>query len=205
MKNITKFFGIVLVFSTLIANAAQINWGSKGLIYDGDTVANSTAGYTVTAYLFYLGDITTTPTPTTPTWSSSIGDLDHLNLTVGGNIYGERNAAAAGNLNPAGDPHTVTAATTSGKSVFGILYVLTNTNWDEGEYKWYASNTFVYDESIGSTENSNGDKWTGASNTFTHSTLDTAANKALWVTVPEPATGAMALAGLALLFRRKRK
>ena len=201
MKKITKFFGIALVLSALMVNGAQINWGSKGLVYDGDTVANSAAGYTITAYLFYLGDITTT----TPTWSSTVADLDHLNLAVGGNIYGEKVGAAAGNLSATIAPYTVTTSTTSGKSVFGVLYVLTNTNWDEGEYKWYASNTFVYDESISSTENANGDKWTGASNTFTHSTLDTATGKASWVSVPEPATAGLAIAGLALLFKRRRK
>ena len=204
MKKISIVF--VIVIMAICSKAAQVNWGASGQLYYGTTPMTPAAGYSVTAYLVYLGE--------NATWDSGFSVTSSSSISVGGDVLKSANLNAFGQIAPTGG--TALTALTDGVtkigtdndtfaydvSTFGIIFIAKHTSWEEGEFAWLISDAYVFT----TTPSQVGASWDGAKTTFEISTKVTN-SPATWnfVPVPEPATVGFALAGLALLFRRKRK
>lgn len=181
--------------SAVSIHAIQLQWGAgtgaAGRIYDGNVLMNNANGYTVTSYLIYLGDDATgwgdfNPAQTPITYAGKVGVPEsgvHLPSLSGSNI----------NVDSYND----------GKATFGVLYIATidgvgNTFFDgtTGAH-FYMTDIFVYDTT-------DANRWTAGTTTFAFTEGIPTGTSSAWTPVPEPATAALALAGLALLIRRRK-
>lgn len=192
-------FAILAVFAmALAANGAQVNWGSNGILYNGTERMTTVNGYTTKAYLVYLGEA-----------GSTWGAIDSSYIdSISSTAVAEKTAAAPGTVAAAsGDNPIFTAGTTLiknstdkytyGVSTFGILFVSTNSKdghaWGSDTY-YMTSDTFTLQNS--------GDTYTAATETSTFQQAVPSGSS--WTAVPEPSTAALALAGLALLLKRRK-
>jgi len=201
---------LAIAFFAIFVHGAQINWGNNAnamystLVEGVPTTPQQMStgnGYTITAYLIYLGE-------SGATWDENFTVTSAAPIPVGGDVLGTKNSNAAGRVSPTSNPltglnldSTLIGAKgdvfTENVSTFGVLYIATNTGWDDGAFAWHISIPYTYSSTIFQS----GAKYTGGQ--YYIETPSTA----MWtfVPIPEPATAGLALAGLALLFRRKRK
>jgi len=201
---------IIIAFMAVCLQSAQIQWGASGLMYYNGT-AMGNANFTVTGYLVYLGG-------TGATFASDFTVTSATSITLGGDVLKTANNNSLGQMMPTGATALtgLTPGTTLiGKngdlfqddvSTFGIIFIAVHKDWDSGEFAWAISDPFVYSQSAPATGGTIGN-WTAGSSTFSYASTIAGNGKNNWnfVTIPEPATTGLALAGLALLFRRKRK
>lgn len=192
---------ITLVVAALAvgSQAAQINWGSQGYLYDGSTQMRSNQGYSTTAYLLYLGSGE----------GADFGTIDaDFFSNLSDNAIAQKTANALGSVgattgaNIGFTPGTTTIGNTSdtytyGSSVFGIVYVMSNPGKYEDDSYFYTTGPFTLVNS--------GSTYAAATETTTFTAA--VPNGSSWTkvpTVPEPSSAALALAGLALLIKRRR-
>jgi len=206
---------ILLLVATMAicSQAAQINWGSQGQLFfsmlgEGSVattpvVMNSANGFTVTAYLYFLGGAGAD-------WASDF-DVKSPNIAKDGNVLDSKNANTSAVLVGGTQPYEVNLGVpiapglpslVNNTSTFGILFIASNTTWEDGEFAWITSDAFVFS----TTPTQTGASWDAGRNAFTYLSQNTGSG-AVWnfVPIPEPTTAGLALVGLALLFRRKRK
>ena len=190
MKKLLTFVILAAVAST--ASAASVDWkynsGRNGFI--ADSKGNATSG---PVYLIFANDASALATAAeNDTFASTLENLklDSVALTSAGKWNG-----------------TVDKTATSDKLTVGTSYDFAIVVYDSAANQYYVSATATqqaYDEtaenpvkkgiSLGATQI--GSTYSGANwaSTKPSSTPD----------IPEPATGALALAGVALLFKRRR-
>ena len=196
MKN--KFTILAVFAMAFVANGAQVNWGSNGVLYNGTERMSTVNGYTTKAYLVYLGGA-----------GSTWGTIDSSYIdSISSTAVAEKTAAAPGTVAAAsGDNPIFTAGTTLIKnssdaytydvSTFGILFVATNSkdghDWGSDTY-YKTSETFTLKNS--------GDTYTAATETSTFSQAVPSGSK--WTAVPEPSVALMGLLGIGMLIRRRK-
>ena len=187
MKRIVTLSLIAL--TAIAAQAATIKWGASGTANYGSTLLKSGAS---TAYLVYLGE-------NVSDWSGfSFADdfvgsrLASKDTTTYANIGSNSFIATEGSS--LGGLDSVSANLTDKKSSFGVLFTTTQ----GGKDYYYLGDVFTFDTSSTS--------YNGTTKIFTATSTAAPSSSATWTeaAVPEPATGALALAGVALLFRRRR-
>ena len=193
---------ILLLTALTIAScsyAATIEWGFSTVSYFGSASIMQGA----TGYLVYLGE------------NGSWDNVDVLGIINGTAMSSTINTktSVAGKMSGTGSTDSFTKPVNEGTSAYGFIAIYTGKPSDESTAStWYfLSDVYYIDTSAGNTLY-NGTtftyNWRTGINATSGSNANTAASIAGqgWIkVVPEPATGAMALAGLALLFRRKRK
>ena len=184
-----KILTILALVSTVgISHGAAIDWNISGINsalsnYDGTTAA-STKIYLILADTSSLATITDVADPT-----SFESALSAITLTS--------TAAGSDGKKPAVTSTTVESSLlTSGQSyTFGMMYMSTDTEGN-GYYKIVTQTKTAYDTSDPSTSQAVGLSWaTMKSSSWT---------KGYTAAVPEPSTAMLALAGLALLIKRRR-
>ena len=193
MKN--TLLTMTILLSAFVAEAAQINWGSKGALYDGTTIMSKANGYSTTAYLVYLGSAGAT-------WDSF--DVVSFASTKSDEnvVAGPKNANDYGVVVATASPYAVTVGApvgggtdvlTDGSSTFGVLYLATGGSFGENTY-YVTGDEFVYDTTS--------ENYKAGTSTLT--AQSSVPSGTTWTAVPEPSTAALALAGLALLLKRRK-
>lgn len=193
MKKIIAFALAALALGT---QAAQLNWGSTGYLFDDTTQMRTNNGYTTKAYLVYLGSET----------DSNFGTLDQAFFdSLDDAAVATKTANALGGVvstsgtNPIFTPGTTTIGDsedkyTYGKSVFGIVYVSKNADkWGEDSY-YFTTGPFTLQNS--------GSSYAAATETTTFSQSVPSGSK--WTAVPEPSVALMGLLGIGMLIKRRR-
>ena len=190
-----RILSLLIGIVAMSAQAVSFSWTSSTQVSFGGTVLN-TAGNTASAYLVYLG--------TDGSWSFGddiSGDLANItDSTVStSQTRTTGSAAAKGKIAPADYGM-------NGNQGFSYGVVLTYT--DTSGVKWYNISSDIY--TIGADV---ADNATGQSHNFEFSfseggSVDKLSSSQVgggWYnTVPEPSTAMLALAGLALLIKRRR-
>ena len=193
-----KLLSLLVVAVAASAHAVSFTWGTSKATFNGITLSSS--GNTATAYLVYLGadnafsfgdDVSGTLANIT---DSSVGDAQ--TRTTG-------SAAAKGTANG--------QYTQNGNQGYSYGVVL---KYDKDGTTYYNISSDIFTVPAGTADNA-----TGLSTSFNFSFADGGEVEKLsssiigdgWFSiksptpdVPEPATGALALAGVALLFKRRR-
>ena len=193
MKKLITLMVAILLVST--ASAAQINWGIQGQVkFDNALVGNEGATFT----LVYLTDASK--------WSSAAVDVASGNNSQFATSVATKKTNAGSmsmqNASPwiftwAGDGEgtDIKSKVVANPSIFAMLV----TTVQDGQTYYWASDTYTVTDS--------GDYWSGTSQTFTMNVTPADAmgtNGDKWTAVPEPSTAALALAGLALLLKRRK-
>ena len=188
-----KLAFIFLACMTVAANSATINWGAGSAIYYGTTKVKTA----VTGYLLYLGT------------DNSYGAVDFDALSKDGAAYSmvasskssaSTTSKVAGSvIGDASGKYGNKGPVVDGSSFFGTVYLYTDatgTYYNLGATHKFDTNDTSYDPTL---------------ETFSWQTDVIASNASTsaqgWkavTPVPEPATGALALAGIALLFKRRK-
>ena len=184
-----KIIGLALIMGCVAAQAASINWGSTASLYYGTT----SVGSKVTGYLVYLGGAGST-------WSA-VDPVGIANGTVTAPVANTKVSSlskVAGAVDSGTAPYFVANPPVDGTSVYGVMFVYTS-----GTDKWYnLGNLYTFDTTDNATY------YNQALDTFTWKDSTIASNASTsaqgWTPVPEPATAALALAGLAMLIRRRK-
>ena len=196
MKKIIAMLAIASL--AVSAQSAQINWGSSGALYNGTQQMTTANGYSTQAYLVYLGT-------SGSTWVSS-GFDPTAPVAVGGDVLATKTANVAGSIAATVAPHwiftpgvtTVGGDTiTDGSSTFGIIFLSSGGAFGT-QVNYLLSNPFVFDTTPAAGQGT----WTAGSSTFAYGAP--VPSGSTWTPVPEPATAALALAGLAMLIRRRK-
>ena len=187
MKKILTF--AVLAVFAITSSAATVKWGTSGAIYFGETKVKSN----VTGYLYSLG--------TDASWDLVTLDFDSILGGTDSNIAGTKKSSstqskvAGETAFDVGDQfgsHEVTDKISN----FGVLYIYTS-----GEDLYYnLGSIYTYDTTS--------DSYNSDLQTFTWTNDAIASNqdfaKQGWTAVPEPASAMLALAGVAMLIRRRK-
>ena len=196
MKKTMTIFAVAAM--ALSARSAQINWGSQGFLFNGAQQMTTANGYSTTAYLVYLGTAGAT-------WETSGFDAT-ATFALGGDVLKTSTANALGSVSQTLSPYlfnwgdSVGAGSdvmTDQSSTFGIVFLSTGGAFGTDTY-YYLSNVFMVD----TTDTTAPGTWATASNTYSYG--QAVPSGSTWTPVPEPATAALALAGLALLIRRRK-
>ncbi len=185
---------LIAVLATVVlatsSNAAQINWGIAGQVkFEGTLVGNEGATFT----LVCLDGITTD-------WSDYALEVAKGETT---GVAQTKKTNASSMALATANPYTFTWADSTKLSAKEVakgtdFAFLVTTVVDEKTYYW-ASDKFTVTDS--------GDNWNGTLSTYTQNiTVGNAmgASGDKWTAVPEPSTAALALAGLALLLKRRK-
>ncbi len=193
MKKLTTLMVALLLVSA--ASAAQINWGIQGQVkFENNLVGNEGATFT----LVYLTDSTK--------WSSAAVDLasgkDSLVATSVATKKTNAGSMSMQNVSPWGftwagesEDTNIGSKVVSAPSIFAMLV----TTVQDGKTYYWASDTYT----VSDTDTN----WNGTSQTYTMNVTPAnamGANGEKWTAVPEPSTAALALAGLALLLKRRK-
>jgi hypothetical protein len=192
------------ILATLVALAgvssfgATVNWGIGASYYETTRIAQGAA----TAYLVYLGN--------SSSWeaygTAAIVEIAKNGSTENASATSLPNGGASGSLEmTAGSPYayvvneqtSVTSVTAPVASNFGLLYV-----------KGTGNDAYYYTGSIYSFSEDDSTHYNATLKTFTWKDDKVASNASAsaqgWTPVPEPSTAALALAGLALLLKRRK-
>ncbi len=191
-----KTLALLLAFAAATSFGASFDWGTGSVkAAFGDTVFN-TAGNLGTMYLVQLTDTKTVSDLFTATASS---------LTPAASVSSATPATSGSNANRGKVKGTFDNAAVANGNVFGAYFI-----YNDGEKNWYNFSSTTFTVSGVSIGNEILDPAVFAFN-FTTKTPDAAGTDVTagggWYslkTVPEPATGALALAGVALLFKRRK-
>ena len=182
---------LVCALATSVASAVTLNWNATQVAFDGNALKNSTA---VTGYLIFLesGSYASDYSITTESTVSSIVS------SIGAQVDTKNKTSAVAKLNS--DYQFEMGTTYDNGDVFGMLL-----HYNDGSKDWYNLSTAVYTMANGVADPpTNPDK---ANFTFSYSTAGETGKLSAgggWTAVPEPSTAALALAGLALLIKRRR-
>ena len=193
MKKLMTLMVALLLVSA--ASAAQINWGIQGQVKFENTLVGNEG---VTFTLVYLTDATK--------WSSAAVDLaSGNNSLVATSVATKKTNAGSMSMQNAspwiytwageGEDTNIGSKVVSAPSIFAMLV----TTVQDGKTYYWASDTYTVSDSD--------TNWNGTSQTYTMNVLPAnamGANGEKWTAVPEPSTAALALAGLALLLKRRK-
>ncbi len=190
-----KLLILALATMAMSGQAAQINWGSTGALYDGTSQMKTKDGYSTQAYLVYLG-----------TGSATFGDINFSTIADDAIATKTPNAlgtvSATSGANPIFTPNTTKIGDTDdvftyGSSVFGIVYVMSNAGKYGSDQYYTTTGPFTLVNS--------GSSYAAATETTTLvAAVPSGSSWTKIVPVPEPSSAALALAGLALLLKRRR-
>lgn len=193
MKRILLTMTVLL--SALAAEAAQINWGSKGALYDGTTIMSKANGYSTTAYLVYLGSAGATwESFDVVSFANTKSDPDVVAGPKSANDYGVVVATASPYAVTVGAPvGGGTDVLTDGSSTFGVLYLATGGSFGETTH-YVTGDSFVYDTTSSNYK-------AGTSTLTAQSSVPSGTS---WTAVPEPSVAIMGLLGIGMLLKRRR-
>ena len=184
----------ILLGVTINASAVTFQWGSNGQVSFGDSLVSALTPATYTATVLYLG---TDAAWTDVTITESGLSYDEQSVGTGTSITGKAGAFASRNSTVSG---------TSKAGVAGGSYGLLLSYVDSDNKPWYNSSSTIYTIPADADEST-----TGLSSSFDFKSTKTqvASGGSVsagsgWVAVPEPSTAMLALAGLALLIKRRR-
>ena len=197
MKKIIAMLAIASL--AVSAQSAQINWGSSGALYNGAQQMSTANGYDSVGYLVYLGTAGATweSSGFDPTAAISVGG-DVLAGPKADNVAGALAANVAPNWSFTPGVTTVGGDTiTDGVSTFGIIFLSSGGAFGTTTH-YFLSNEFVFDTTPAAGQGT----WLAGTSTFTYAAP--VPSGSTWTPVPEPATAALALAGLAMLIRRRK-
>ena len=197
MKKLIAFFSVI-VATVGATYAAAIDWNISGMnkvlsAYDGTTAAN-------TAVYLVLADTTSLASITDAT------DEEAFNTALANIQVGVTESGIDGKKPSTTQSTVESPKLTSGTNyTFGMLYVSKDTAGN-GYYRIVTSDAAAYDTSDPSTSQAVGLSWATMSSAAWSNgwTKPTDPDPGPTPGVPEPATGALALAGVALLFKRRR-
>ena len=196
-----KIIAMLAIASLAVSvQSAQINWGASGQLYNGAQVMTSANGYTTQGYLVYLGTLGST-------WASAGFDAT-APIAVGGDVLRTAPVNNSALLLPTAAPYapfTPGVSTvgvdndviTDGSSTFGIIFLSSGGAFGATTH-YFLSNPFVFDTTPAAGQGT----WTAGTSTFQYAAP--VPSGSTWTPVPEPATTALALAGLAMLIRRRK-
>ena len=189
MKKIISLATVALL--AVSAQSASINWGNttSSLIRDlsGTAMTSAmatTAGFTIT--LMYLDN-----------GMDSYPGVASVGAAVTPASFGK----TPGALQSASDSYTFGTDYTTGDQFF----IRATATFGGQDYYMdiFEGNTYGNTWAIAGTDNSAGDTFAWTAGTY-GGPAGTAGTSGTWVPVPEPATAALALAGLAMLIRRRK-
>lgn len=192
-----KILTLAIVGIASFAQALSFDWASAAKIsFDGATTIAQSGG--ITATLIYLGTDTSATVTKTETGFTVSGvevqtaKTKSTGLATGKGKYSGTFGQALGS--EIGTSHFAV----------GDYFTVLLTYKDESNVQWYNLSSTVY--RVPTTAD---DTTTGLSGTFTHNFDMKEKGTALsagggWTAVPEPSTAALALAGLALLLKRRK-
>ena len=205
-----KLIAILMAGSTLTASAISFTWSPTAQVKFGDSLVSDLNPATYTAYLVYLGTDgawgSTTITKTALTLDSESGDLatgDSKESSAGlTGIRAANNSKFTGNFNYALGANTSTGHTVAAGDSFGVYLQYT----DSDGKVWFNVSESVYTIDSQATDITT---LPAASFAFGNGKTQVASGSSVssgsgWVAVPEPSTAMLALAGLALLLKRRR-
>jgi hypothetical protein len=188
MKKIVTLMVLALV--AVSASAAQIKWGTTGQLFNDQTAMTTANGYSTTAYLVYLAG----------------GNWDIFDVATfvadTSSALGTKTANIAGVVSPATGNYAVNVGDTipgttdkiiDGSSTFGILFLSTGGKFGADQY-YYQSDVYTFDTSAS--------QYDAATEKFTATAA--VSSGSTWTAVPEPASAMLALAGVAMLIRRRK-
>ncbi len=187
MKKFVIIAAVALVAMSM--QAAQINWGMSGKIsYNGTYVADK-----ATLTLVCLDGVTD--------WEAYAKDIVAGKTTDG--VAATKNTNKGSTSTSTASPYTFDWAGTTSladkqvKSGTDFAFVVSFVN--EGKSYFWASDVYTVQDS--------GENWDGTSKAYTMS-VNVAnamgADGSKWTAVPEPASAMLALAGVAMLIRRRK-
>lgn len=178
----------------LQASGATISWGAEKSYF-----GESSVGKIATGYLVYLGTAGTTWASTTVDYIAIAEGTSSNYLSTKSSSTGKVSGQVAATEDVTPVYSGATTLITDGNSVFGIM--LTYVNAADSKTYYHLGGTYTFDTNDESTYTS-GTKMFTWTDSGIASNSDTAAQG--WVAVPEPSTAMLALAGLALLIKRRR-
>ena len=187
-----RILATILALAGVSSFAATVNWGIGASYFDTTKIAKNDA----TAYLVYLGP--------SSSWSDygtdTIVEIAKSGSTENASAKSLANGGASGSLEmTVGSTYTLngTSVTAPAASNFGLLYV-----------KGTGADAYYYTGSIYSFSEADTAHYNATLKTYTWKDDKVASNSSSsaqgWVAVPEPSTAALALAGLALLLKRRK-
>ena len=188
-KAITLLAVVGFAFS---ASAASFQWTVSGIAFNGSTL-KSDAG--LTAYLVYLGNGGSLAS------SYSASEIDSLVSGASDSVVGSTAKGAATSTYALAEPSDGDYTSYNG-DVYGILL-----SYVSGEKTYYNLSSATYTVSGLADETSSMDAYKPAASTFSYGSSSEGSSVSAgsgWVAVPEPSTAALALAGLALLLKRRK-
>ncbi len=185
MKKTMMFLAVA--FLTASAHGASIAWNVANIAFNGSKITDATTEFT--ASLFYLGS--------NGTLAGSYSASDIEGLTIKESETGTTSKGANTGT------YTLKVGIDKNDDVFGMLLSYTT-----GGKTYYNIAPTTYKLSGFSDAGSVVEKYTVAANTMSYGTKNDSATSVTpgggWAAVPEPSTAMLALAGLALLIKRRR-
>ena len=179
---------LALAVMAVNAHGAQVAWNVTGISFDGATLKNA-AATAFTASLFYLGQGGTLASSYD---QAAIDSLDVVASATGTTAKGANSGT-----------YTLNVDSNSNGDVFGMLLAYTS-----GEKTYYNIASTTYTLSGFSDAGSVIDKYNLVASDMTYTTSSSTSGSVSpgggWTAVPEPSTAALALAGLALLLKRRK-
>ena len=189
-KLLTLLAAIGLVSS---ASAVSITWNISNIAFGGNTLKSDTG---VTAYLVYLGNGGSLET------SYDATAIESLASSAVDSVSGTNTKGAAQNTYALPAPSSGDFSDLNGDT-YGLLLSYVN----EGK-TYYNLGSATFTVSGVADETSSLNQFKPAATTFSYGTKNDSATSVSpgggWTAVPEPSTAALALAGLALLLKRRK-
>ena len=181
---------MVLALVAVSASAAQIKWGSAGQLFNGDTAMTKANGYSTTAYLVYLAGSSWDSFDMTAFAADTSSALGTKTANALGTVSNTSNNYA---LNVGDSIPGTSDKVVDGGSSFGIIFMSTGADFGADTY-YVQSDVFTFDTKSSS--------YDAAIESFT--AAGAAPKGTTWTAVPEPASAMLALAGVAMLIRRRK-
>ena len=205
MKKTITFLSFFVL--ALTSQAVGFTWKSSAQVQFGDSLVSALTPNTYTAYLVYLGSGSWGSTTigesglTFATSDKATGDsLTSLSGKTG--ALAKRNSQFSGSFD-----HAIGSTTSSGYTVAAGDYFGVYLAYTDGDGKtWYNLSSSVYQIPTSADDSTALDD---ASFAFASTKSELSSGSSVsagggWVAVPEPSTAALALAGLALLLKRRK-